>query len=102
MYCRNCGAQIPEGNKFCENCGAPAPDTKAGTGPALHRGMSRRRIIIIAVIAAFLYNKARSNRAYSDPALMEKRYQGVLNPHMEATLILGIGSVRHVDIPGRR
>ena len=57
---------------------------------------------IIAVIAAFLYNKARSNRAYSDPALMEKRYQGVLNPHMEATLILGIGSVRHVDIPGRR
>ncbi len=54
MYCRNCGAQIPEGNKFCENCGAPAPDAKAGTGPALHRGMSRRRIIIIAVIAALV------------------------------------------------
>ena len=24
MYCRNCGAQIPEGNAFCEQCGMPA------------------------------------------------------------------------------
>lgn len=56
-------------------------------------------LCIIAVVAAFFYNKARSNRAYSDPALMEKRYRAVLNPRMEATLMLGVGNVRHVDIP---
>ena len=44
-------------------------------------------------------NRGKSKKAYSDPALMEKRYRSVLNPHMEATLMLGIGSVRHVDIP---
>ena len=21
MYCRKCGAQIPDGNNFCQNCG---------------------------------------------------------------------------------
>lgn len=58
-------------------------------------------LCIIAVVAAFLQNKGRSNKAYSDPALMEKRYRSVLNPRMEATLMLGIGSMRHVDIPKR-
>ena len=56
-------------------------------------------LCIFAVVGAFFYNKARSNRAYSDPALMEKVYRSVLNPHMEAALMLGIGNVRHVDIP---
>ena len=63
MYCRNCGAQIPEGNRFCENCGTPVPDlmqsgsaedAKAGTGLILHHGMRKRTIIIIAVIAALV------------------------------------------------
>ena len=26
-FCGNCGANIPEGNKFCENCGAPVSGT---------------------------------------------------------------------------
>lgn len=56
-------------------------------------------LCIIAVVAAFFYNKGRSNKAYSAPALMEKRYHSVLNSHMEATLMLGIGNVRHVSIP---
>ena len=63
MYCRNCGAQIPEGNRFCENCGTPVPDlmqsgsaedAKAGTGLILHHGMRKRTIILIAVIAALV------------------------------------------------
>ena len=63
MYCRNCGAQIPEGNRFCENCGTPVPDlmqsgsaedAKAGTGLILHHGMRKRTIILVAVIAALV------------------------------------------------
>ncbi len=29
-FCRNCGASVPEGNKFCANCGTPvdAPETQ--------------------------------------------------------------------------
>lgn len=56
-------------------------------------------VSILAVVAGVLVNRSKSKKAYSDPALMEKRYRSVLNSHMEATLMLGIGSVRHVDIP---
>ena len=59
-------------------------------------------VSILAVVAGILVNRSRSKKAYSDPALMEKRYRSVLNPHMEATLMLGIGGVRCVDIPGRQ
>ena len=58
-------------------------------------------LCIAAVAAVIILNRSRSKKAYSDPALMEKRYGGVLNPHMDATLMLGIGSVIHVDIPRR-
>lgn len=58
-------------------------------------------VSILAVVAGILVNRSKSKKAYSDPALMEKRYRSVLNPHMEATLMPGIGSVRHVDIPKR-
>ena len=58
-------------------------------------------VSILAVVAGVLVNRGKSKKAYSDPALMEKRYRSVLNSHMEATLMLGIGSVRHVDIPRR-
>ena len=56
-------------------------------------------ICVVAVIAVIALNRRKSNKAYSDPALMEKRYRSVLNPHMEATLMLGAGGVRRVDIP---
>jgi len=26
MLCKNCGKEIPEGNKFCPNCGSPAAE----------------------------------------------------------------------------
>ena len=58
-------------------------------------------VSILAVVAGILVNRSKSKKAYSDPALMEKRYRSVLNPHMEATLMPGIGGVRHVDIPKR-
>ena len=58
-------------------------------------------ICVVAVIAVIALNRSKSKKAYSDPALMEKRYRSVLNSHMEATLMLGVGSVRHVDIPKR-
>lgn len=47
-------------------------------------------VSILAVVAGIFVNRRRSKKAYSDPALMEKRYHSVLNPHMEATLMLGI------------
>ena len=58
-------------------------------------------VCIAAVVAGILVNRSKSKKAYSDPALMEKRYHSVLNPHMDATLMPAIGSVRHVDIPKR-
>ena len=30
-FCGNCGANIPEGNKFCSNCGAPVAGTAEPT-----------------------------------------------------------------------
>ena len=54
---------------------------------------------IIAVIVALSINKAKSNRAYTDPALMEKRYHAVVNPHMDAMLMVGVGDIRNVSIP---
>ena len=59
-------------------------------------------LCIAAVVAVIVINRSQSKKAYSDPALMEKRYRSVLNPHMEATLMLGIGNMRHVSIPRRR
>ena len=58
-------------------------------------------VSIGAVVTMVVVNRRQSKKAYDDPALMVKRYKSVLNPHMEATLMLGIGSVRHVDIPKR-
>ena len=58
-------------------------------------------VSILAVVAGILVNRSKSKKAYSDPALMEKRYRSVLNSHMEATLMPVIGGVRHVDIPKR-
>ena len=58
-------------------------------------------VSILAVVAGVLVNRSKSKKAYSDPALMEKRYRSVLNPHMEATLMPVIGGMRHVDIPRR-
>ena len=54
-----------------------------------------------AVAAVIAWNRSQSKKAYTDPALMEKRYHAVLNPRMEAALMPGIGSVIHVDIPKR-
>ena len=52
MFCRNCGAQIPEGNAFCENCGTPVqrqvlPLEENPPDP----GKKKKRLILIAVIA---------------------------------------------------
>lgn len=30
MYCRRCGGQIVDGNKFCQYCGMPVDDANAG------------------------------------------------------------------------
>lgn len=77
-------------------------------------GMMRRRgpissnivsllmmLCVAAVVGAVIYNAEQSKKAYADPALMEKRYNSVLNPRMSAVLILGVGSTRSVDIPKR-
>lgn len=37
MYCRNCGKEVPDGNKFCVFCGAPM----ARTGDAARGGVPR-------------------------------------------------------------
>ena len=58
-------------------------------------------LCVAAVVAVIALNRGKSKKAYSDPELMEKRYHGVLNPHMEATLMLGVGSMLRVDIPKR-
>jgi len=59
-------------------------------------------LCIAVVVAVIAVNRIRSGKAYSDPALLAKRYRSVLNPHMEAVLIPGAGSVIHVDIPGKK
>lgn len=46
MFCRNCGAYIPEGNAFCEACGEPV----RGKAPA----RSGRKKAIIAIVAALV------------------------------------------------
>ena len=58
-------------------------------------------VCIAAIAAAFVVNSAKSRKAYDDPALMEKRYRCVLNPHLEALLMPGLGNTRRVDIYGK-
>lgn len=31
MFCRQCGAQIPQGARFCKSCGAPVPEQSQGS-----------------------------------------------------------------------
>ena len=61
MYCRHCGAFIPEGCSFCEQCGTPVPKIKPAyeeDPPAPARppepGGKKRRTVLIAVIAAVI------------------------------------------------
>ena len=54
-----------------------------------------------AVAAVIILNRSASKKAYLDPALMEKRYRSVLNPHMEAVMMSGLDIIQ-VDIPGQR
>ena len=49
--------------------------------------------------AMMLLNRARSTKAYVDPALMEKRYRSALNGSMEATLTNAVGRTRIIPIP---
>lgn len=58
-------------------------------------------VCIAAVIAAILINRNKSKKAWTDPVLMEKRYNSVINPNMQAVLMLGIGSTYNVMV-GRR
>ena len=59
-------------------------------------------VSILAMVAGILVNRSKSKKAYSDPALMEKRYRCALHRRMEAMLMPGIGSAIRVDIPGRK
>ena len=55
-----------------------------------------------ARVAVIVHNRRQSQRAYDDPALMEKRYSSVLNPRIRAALMLGIGKTVSVDVPENR
>ena len=59
-------------------------------------------VCILAVVAAVLINRSRSRKAYSNPALMEKRYRAVLNRRMDAVLMPSIGNTIHIDIHGKK
>ena len=37
MYCKNCGAQLPDGTRFCTNCGYS--QSEDGPGRPYRRGM---------------------------------------------------------------
>ena len=57
---------------------------------------------IAALVAVIVSNRRQSQRAYDDPALMERRYHSVLNPRIQATLMLGIGNAISVYVPEDR
>jgi hypothetical protein len=54
MNCRNCGAQVKEGNKFCPKCGAPVimENPEKGAAPSGNGGKKALRWIIPAACAA--------------------------------------------------
>lgn len=41
MYCRKCGAQVPDGNKFCTSCGAPMDDPTVEAASAPEQGATQ-------------------------------------------------------------
>ncbi len=61
MYCRNCGARIPDDANFCPECGAPVsdadrPGSATGNGgkvppAATRRGMALWKKILLGVVA---------------------------------------------------
>lgn len=43
MFCRNCGAQLPDDIKFCNQCGAPQDTDTAGPAPGSAQHTARSR-----------------------------------------------------------
>lgn len=41
MYCRNCGAQVPDGNKFCTSCGSPMDNPTVGAPSPSDQGKTQ-------------------------------------------------------------
>ena len=93
VFAVSCHAQVAAG------AASAAAGGRVVIPPALTLGAEL--LCIAALVAVICVNRAQSKKAYDDPALMEKRYRSVLNPHMDATLMLGIGSTRSVRIPRR-
>lgn len=52
MYCRHCGAQIPDDSNYCGSCGKPQAAPAGGTDPApVKPGGGKRKKLIIAAVA---------------------------------------------------
>ena len=57
-------------------------------------------VSILAVVAGILVNRSKSKKAYSDPALMEKRYRSALHRRMEAMLMPASAARSASPFPG--
>lgn len=60
MFCRQCGAQIPDGAKFCRNCGAKADGDNSAPMPSVPDGAnqskgkkSKKGLVILGAVILF-------------------------------------------------
>lgn len=55
MFCKKCGAEIPEGAKFCKSCGEPVPPQNSGAeqsmGPVKKKKMKSPLTVAAMLIA---------------------------------------------------
>ena len=76
MYCRNCGSEIRQGEKFCQNCGAPVAAQQAADLSAALRGA--QEFSYNAAVAVPLENLSETPSLTQDFAVTRERYNLIL------------------------
>ena len=60
-------------------------------------------LVCVAAVAGYIvYNKNQSQKAWTDPELMDKRYHSVINRNMDAFLMFGLGNTSFVKIGSKK
>ena len=61
MYCKNCGAQLPDGTRFCTNCGYS--QSEDGPGRAYPRAEKPSTYLVLSILVTICWYAGRADEA---------------------------------------
>ncbi|MDR3687891.1 MAG: zinc-ribbon domain-containing protein [Fimbriimonas sp.] len=88
MVCGNCGADVPDGNRYCPNCGEPIADSIIVT-PARQPGAG----LLAKILSVTLFIVLGVPLALFGACLLFLSGGSGWRPRLEVLPILGIGAV---------